>query len=400
MSSIAAPQSPPPRPSRAPIVWQDPERAQRFTQWFAGLTTRFAHLQLQAATLGLASADASFRRYFRVDAALGSYIIMDAPPNLESCQSFVRTAKLLAQAGVHVPEILEWQPDLGFLLLTDLGSHTLLQAQQDCGLHRGAHPEMAQTYAPFATYYEEAIDTLVRLQLAARAAARSDVLPPYDRALLLRELQLFDTWYIAKHRGITLTQQERGTLALLYERIIERNVQAPQTWVHRDFMPRNLMLLHPLPAAHARSPNAGAARLGVLDFQDAVYGPITYDIASLMRDAFHSWDEEVVLDVTVRYWHKARAAGLLRHTDWARDFAAFYTAVDWMALQRHLKIAGIFARLTYRDGKAHYVQDAPRFIGYIRQIATRYRALHPLLALLNRVENTSAHSLDTVGPLR
>jgi hypothetical protein len=170
----------------------------------------------------------------------------------------------------------------------------------------------------------------------------------------------------------------RETLDRMFALIIERNLAWPNVYVHRDFMPRNLMV--PL--------DASETRLGVLDFQDAVYGPITYDIASLMRDAFLSWDEEHVLDVTIRYWQKARAAGL----PVGDDFGEFYRGVEWMGLQRHLKVAGIFARLTLRDGKPQYLADAPRFIGYIRATCARYRELKPLLRLIDQVEGTEAPS--------
>jgi aminoglycoside/choline kinase family phosphotransferase len=201
------------------------------------------------------------------------------------------------------------------------------------------------------------------------------VLPLYDQALLARELQLFPDWYLARHRGVTVEGAMQETLQAQFALIIERNLASPSVYVHRDFMPRNLMM-----------PLGSEERLAVLDFQDAVYGPITYDIASLMRDAFLSWDEEFVLDITVRYWQKALKAGLPVDP----DFGEFWRSVEWMGLQRHLKVAGIFARLTLRDGKAKYLADAPRFIGYIRATATRYRELTPLLRLVDQVEGTSA----------
>jgi N-acetylmuramate 1-kinase len=204
-------------------------------------------------------------------------------------------------------------------------------------------------------------------------------LPPYDEALLRRELSLFPDWYLAQHRHITLSAEQQHTLQSAFELIVRRNLAAPNVYVHRDFMPRNLMLSEP-------------DRLGVLDFQDAVYGPISYDIASLMRDAFLSWEEEFVLEVTVRYWEKARKAGLMDFEDWASDFGAFYRAVEWMGLQRHLKVAGIFARLTLRDGKEKYLADAPRFIAYIRATCHRYRELGPLLQLIDEIEGLQAAS--------
>jgi aminoglycoside/choline kinase family phosphotransferase len=221
--------------------------------------------------------------------------------------------------------------------------------------------------------------------LAWQAASRPGVLPEYDRALLTRELALFPDWYLERHRGVKVEGALRETLDTMFRLIVDRNLAAPQVYVHRDFMPRNLML----PA------NSGEPRLGVLDFQDAVQGPITYDIASLMRDAFLTWDEEFVLDITVRYWQKALKAGLPVDP----DFGEFYRAVEWMGLQRHLKVAGIFARLTLRDGKPRYLADTPRFIGYIRATAARYRELAPLLRLLDEVEGTSATTGYAFGRL-
>ena len=209
-------------------------------------------------------------------------------------------------------------------------------------------------------------------------------MPAYDEALLRRELQLFPDWYIAQHRQYTLDDKQSATLAQAFERIVAENLAAPSVFVHRDFMTRNLMV----PTDPRTQP------LAVLDFQDAVYGPITYDIASLLRDAFISWDEDFVLDITVRYWEQAKKRGLMDFEDWHSDFGAFYRAVEWMGLQRHLKVAGIFARLSLRDGKPRYLADTPRFIAYIRHTARRYRELTPLLRLIDEIEGTAA---DTVS---
>ena len=201
------------------------------------------------------------------------------------------------------------------------------------------------------------------------------MLPPYDEVLLRRELELFPDWYIARHRGVKVEGDVRSTLDAAFKHIVAQNLHWPSVYVHRDFMPRNLML-----AAEA------ATGLGVLDFQDAVYGPITYDIASLMRDAFLTWEEDFVLDITIRYWQKAKKAGL----PVGDDFGEFYRGVEWMGLQRHLKVAGIFARLTLRDGKPQYLADTPRFIDYIRSTCHRYRELKPLLRLVDRLEGIEA----------
>ena len=352
--------APPPLQAAAatpPVTWNDPRREAAFHAWLAAVAP--AH-GLRAASVRPASADASFRRYLRVDGDGGTFIIMDAPPEREDCAPFVKVAGLMAEAGLHVPRVLAWDAPQGFMLLDDLGSQTMIEA---------VDPARPQANQPL---YLRAVDALVGWQLASKPG----VLPPYDQALLARELSLFPDWYLAQHRGIVLEGAARETLEAQFRLIIERNLAAPPVYVHRDFMPRNLMM----PGDPAEP------RLGVLDFQDAVYGPITYDIACLMRDAFLSWDEEFVLDITVRYWQKAQKAGLPVDA----DFGEFYRAVEWMGLQRHLKVAGIFARLTLRDGKPKYLADAPRFIGYIRATANRYRELAPLARLIDQVEGSGA----------
>ena len=363
--------------SRGPQVdWPDAARKQAFEGWLAGLAVAQG---LLPDTLRPASADASFRRYLRIDASRGSRIIMDAPPERENCEPFVKVDALMAEAGLLVPQILAWDAPQGFMLLDDLGSQTMM--------------DVIQPQDPQANHamYLQAIDALITWQLASRPG----VLPPYDEALLARELALFPDWYLAQHRGVTLEGAARKTLDDAFAKIIARNLAQPCVYVHRDFMPRNLMI----PAAPDERRLGGAVetrlgvtaetRLGVLDFQDAVYGPITYDIASLMRDAFLTWDEEFVLDITIRYWQKARKAGL----PVGEDFGEFYRGVEWMGLQRHLKVAGIFARLTLRDGKPRYLADAPRFLHYIRTTADRYRELGPFLKLIDQIEGTE----PTVG---
>jgi N-acetylmuramate 1-kinase len=362
---MSAPSSPP-APSSTTVTWPDPRREADFNQWLAG--TAATH-ELAPATLRPASADASFRRYLRIDGASGSKIIMDAPPDKEDCRPFVKVAGLMAEAGLHVPRVLGWDEPRGFMLLDDLGTKTMIEV---------VDPDDAQANQGL---YLRAVDALVAWQLASKP----DVLPRYDEALLARELALFPDWYLTKHRGVAVEGKIRETLDGLFRLIIERNLAAPSVYVHRDFMPRNLMM----PSGPSE------LRLGVLDFQDAVYGPITYDIASLMRDAFLSWDEEFVLDITVRYWQKALKAGLPVDP----DFGEFYRGVEWMGLQRHLKVAGIFARLTLRDGKPKYLADAPRFIAYIRSAAARYRELTPLLRLLDEVEGTEAATAYSFGRL-
>lgn len=358
---------PPPPPCAAAlqpaIQWSDPARAQAFAAWLQ----RMARAQgVLPDTLRPASADASFRRYFRVDGAHGSRVIMDAPPQHENCRAFVQVAQRMLSAGLHVPQVLDWDETQGFMLLTDLGGKTMMETLD---------PAQPAANLP---HFQQAIDVLIRWQRASQPG----VLPPYDEALLRRELELFPQWYLAQHRGVPIDAPLRATLDQVFGLIIVHNLSQPSVYVHRDFMPRNLM-----------APAAPGQPLGVLDFQDAVYGPITYDIASLMRDAFVSWDEEFVIDVTVRYWEQARKAGL----PVGDDFGEFYRAVEWMGLQRHLKVAGIFARLTLRDGKPKYLADAPRFIGYIRATCARYRELKPLLRLVDQVEGVTEPGFYAFG---
>ena len=301
-----------------------------------------------------ASTDASFRRYFRVFLDDGrTFIAMDAPPERENSRAFVQVAGLLRAAGLNAPEILRHDFGQGFLLVSDLGNTAYLAA-----LNAGNATQL----------FGDATTALVKWQATSRAGE----LPEYDEALLMREVNLFPDWYVERHLGVKFTQQQREAFDDVVRKVIANNLSESRVFVHRDFMPRNLMVADPNP--------------GVLDFQDAVYGPVSYDVACLFRDAFISWDEEIVLDGTIRYWEKARRAGLAVPP----DFATFWRNVEWMALQRHLKVAGIFARLKHRDGKAGYVEDTPRFIGYIRHAVSRYDELAPLGHLLDALEGKRA----------
>jgi N-acetylmuramate 1-kinase len=322
------------------------DRRVQLEQWLHG------HYPAGSFSLAPASADASFRRYFRLNFAAGaqrSLIVMDAPPEHENCAPFIKVAGLLTGAGLNAPRILQQDLGQGFLLLTDLGTQTYLDV-----INEDSADEL----------FGAAIDALITWQLASKA----DVLPPYDAALLRRELDLFPDWYIARHLGIQLNDSQRNALERSYALIMASNLAQPKVYVHRDFMPRNLMISTPNP--------------GILDFQDAVYGPITYDLLCLFKDAFISWEEPRILDWVLRYWEKARSAGL----PVKEDFAEFYRDFEWMGLQRHLKVAGIFARLCHRDGKAHYLKDTPRFLNYIRKACERYDAMKPLLLLLDELE--------------
>jgi aminoglycoside/choline kinase family phosphotransferase len=317
-------------------------------------------LPVPMAAIAPASADASFRRYFRVslrtDTALPgagprvrTLIAMDAPPPHEDCRPYVAVAAMLAAAGVHAPAVLAEDLAQGFLLVSDLGTRTYVD-------------ELTGATAP--ALYRDASTALVRWQ----QASVEGVLPRYDEALLTRELRLFPDWYIAKHLGVVLNDSQRATLTGAFRSILANNLAQPCVFVHRDYHSRNLMICEPRP--------------GVLDFQDAVFGPITYDLVSLLRDAYVDWSEEQQLDWAVRHWERARAARLPVDT----DFGVFWRDFEWMGVQRQLKVLGIFARLRHRDGKDAYVKDMPRVMGYLRGACARYNELRPLLRLLDELE--------------
>ena len=332
-----------------PSMLPNDVRRDQLTAWLMSLPRQHA---IEAETLSVASADASFRRYFRVAAGAGTRIVMDAPPGKEDVRAFIHVAQLLRAAGLHAPDVIEVDEQQGFLLLSDLGRQTYLSV-------------LDESNAPLL--FSDAIDALVRWQLASRPGE----LPPYDEPLLRRELDLFPEWYVAKHLKHELTAAQRDVLDTMFRRILASNLAQPAVYVHRDYMPRNLMVASPNP--------------GVLDFQDAVMGPISYDVASLFRDAFISWDEERVIDWSIRYWERARRAGL----PVTADFGAFWHDLEWMGLQRHLKVLGIFARINYRDGKPHYLADTPRFVAYVRAVARRYDELAPLAQLLDELEGVA-----------
>ena len=324
-----------------------------------------ATLPGQPFELAPASADASFRRYFRLTFAAGSpsRIVMDAPPEKEDVRPWLHVAELFRAAGAHVPEVLAQDLDQGFLLLSDLGSTTYLNALhtpagQEPDLHRAAH------------LYADALGALAAIQCASRPG----VLPEYDRALLSRELQLFPEWYIARHKGVTLTDAETAMLDTAFERILAVNLAEPQVFVHRDYHSRNLMLLDPADGLGANP--------GIIDFQDAVFGPISYDLVSLFKDAYIHWDEDFILDMLIRYWETARKLGLPVRA----EFADFHRDFEWMGVQRHIKVLGIFARLCHRDGKDGYLADMPLVMDYLRRACKRWRDLGPLLKLLDRLE--------------
>ena len=338
-------------PFASPVVeWTDPARARSFAAWLDEIGPRHG---LVASSLRPASSDASFRRYLRVDTAGGgSLIVMDAPPPQEDVRPFVHVAKLIAAAGLHAPRVLEADEANGFLLLDDLGSKLYLAALVDA--QGSGDTKVADSLM------RDAIAALVTWQLKVPGSA----LPPYDDAMLRRELALFPDWCVTRECGVTWTDAEAATWADACDRLVASALAGPRVAVHRDWMPRNLMVAEPNP--------------GILDFQDAAEGAITYDIASLLRDAFVSWDEEQEIDWAVRYWQAARKAGLPLND----DFGEFWRGLEWMGLQRHLKVLGIFSRLKHRDGKPAYSADLPRFFAYAHKVATRYSTLRPLGRLL------------------
>jgi aminoglycoside/choline kinase family phosphotransferase len=371
------------------------QRQEQLTEWLHSLfpNEKFA--------IAPASADASFRRYFRATFDNRTLIVMDAPPQHEDCRPFLHVAKLFEDAGTHVPHVYAQDLSQGFLLLSDLGNTTYLQ-ELNHDTARGL--------------YGAATDALIKIQLASR----ENELPPYDEAMLLREMRLFPEWYIGKHLNVTLSDAQNAKLETVFSRIIANNLAQPRVYVHRDYHSRNLMVVDPTrwgealrggridqtatPAADGwqrscRAPTgvllAGAIgplreervvavqpNPGIIDFQDAVYGPITYDLASLFKDAYIRWEEAEIIDWLVRYWEKARKAGLPVH----EDFSAFYRDYEWMAVQRHLKVLGIFARLYHRDGKEGYLKDLPLVMAYLHAACARYIDLKPLLNLLDTLE--------------
>ena len=318
-----------------------------------------------------ASADASFRRYFRATFSDRTLIVMDAPPEHEDCRPFLHVGGLFESAGTHVPHVYAHDLDQGFLLLSDLGNTTYLQA-------------LTAENAP--RLYKAATDALIKIQLASSETE----LPPYDEALLLREMRLFPEWYINKHLNVTLTSAQNAKLETVFARIVANNLAQPRVYVHRDYHSRNLMLVDALsPASLTRPAERPPGSLretlvnpGIIDFQDAVYGPITYDLASLFKDAYIKWDEEEIIDRLIGYWEKARKVGLPVQ----EDFGQFYRDFELMGAQRHLKVLGIFARLYHRDGKAGYLKDMPLVMEYLRATAARYVDLKPLFNLLNELE--------------
>lgn len=318
-------------------------------EWLASLPE--FHLDTQ--TVRPASSDASFRRYFRVDSPTGSYVVMDAPPDKEKVEPFIRIAGIFGQSGVSVPGVLAKNIEKGFLLLSDLGVITYLNELNDETANR---------------LYLDAINALISIQ----SISQPDVLPEYDRAVLLRELNLFPEWYIGKHLNVQVSSKQSAELEKVFNLILANNLSQPQVYVHRDYHSRNLMYL----GKDGNNP-------GILDFQDALFGPVTYDLVSLLKDAYIEWDEEKVLDWVIRYWEKAKRIGLPVNP----DIDLFYRDFEFMGVQRHLKVLGIFARLYHRDGKETYLNDIPLVLKYVEKTARRYSELAPLARLLDEIQD-------------
>ena len=301
------------------------------------------------ATLTAASSDASFRRYFRWEGGAHTFVVMDAPPPQENCKPFVDIAHLLAKSGINVPKIYAEDLPRGFLLLNDLGRKTYLDVID------GENADQL---------FADAIEALLAFQQLPMDAP----LPSYDVALLRRELELFPEWYVRRHLGIDLDPEQQALWQRASQQLIDSALAQPKVLVHRDYMPRNLMQSTPNP--------------GVLDFQDAVYGPVTYDITCLFKDAFLSWPQARVEGWLRNYWQQARAAGIPVQG----DFEAFQRASDLMGVQRHLKVIGIFARICHRDGKPRYLGDVPRFFAYIEEVIGRRPELAELGELIAELQ--------------
>jgi len=306
-------------------------------------------LGTEAGCLQPISSDASFRRYYRLRHGDGTLVAMDSPPDREPPAPFVHVAALLRGAGVNAPRILAADLERGFLLLPDLGRRSYLEV-----LDAGNADEL----------FRDALAALVRWQLATRPRE----LPPYDCTRLRGELDLFAEWYVGVHLGLRLYGKRREVWHEACGLLLDNALGQPRVYVHRDYMPRNLLVSEPNP--------------GVIDFQDAVEGPVTYDAVCLFRDAFLSWEEGRVQDWALQYHERAKRAGL----PVPADRAEFLRAFDWMGMQRHLKVLGIFARLCHRDGKPAYLADAPRFLGYLRAAGRRYTGFTGLLHLLDELE--------------
>jgi aminoglycoside/choline kinase family phosphotransferase len=333
-------------------------RLEALTRWVA-LDLGFAGSRIEPA-----SADASFRRYFRLTRGADSYIVMDAPPDKENVAPFVQVAQALAAMRLNVPIILARDSAGGFLLLTDLGCRQYLDELE-------ARRNVDGLYA-------DALAALVTMQGSGAAAARS--LPPYDRALLLREMDLFPEWFLGRHLGREPAPRDRDLLDRSFDALIASALSQPATFVHRDYHSRNLLV------TDERNP-------GILDFQDAVSGPITYDAVSLLKDCYIAWPRDRVLGWLRDYRAMLMRAGFAL----GGDESEFVRWFDLMGLQRHIKVLGIFARLYYRDGKRGYLKDLPRVFDYARAAAASYAETAELARFLAGHEEAFAAAQARAG---
>ena len=300
-------------------------------------------------SISTASSDASFRKYFRIKTLDDSFIVMDAPPQNQSIETFLKIRKILNTIEVNVPEIYEEDKALGFILMQDFGSDTYLDVLNGENQQR---------------LYNDSIQSLIQMQ----KFVKKDFCQSYTNKILFDEMALFIEWYLKKYKKIELSNKEYEDLVTCFEEISKKVFSQEKFFVHRDYHSRNLMI--------QKSNNPG-----ILDFQDALVGPITYDLVSLLKDAYIEWDEEIVLDHLVRYWEKAKSNNLITNL----EFSNFYKDFECMGIQRHLKILGIFARLSIRDKKNQYLENIPLVEKYLMDATERYRDFHQLRIFLGKV---------------
>lgn len=331
------------------------DRLELLKNWLLSLQDQY---QFTLNTLRPASSDASFRRYFRIDTQDNTLIIMDAPPTHEDCRPFIDIARRLSDAGLNTPRILEQNLEDGFLILNDLGNLTYYQRLQS-----------DINDSELQSIYRDALAAMVDMQKADTTG-----LPVYDKTRLLTELSLFEEWYVQQYHNTTLSEKEQTQLRVIFDLLVNHNDKQAKVFVHRDYHSPNLMLCNP--NIHGKNP-------GVIDFQDAVLGPISYDVVSLVMDARTTWEEPQQLDWAIRYWEMARVAKL----PVPKNFVDFHVDYEYMGLQRNLRILGVFARLAIRDNKKHYLDHMPRVNAYVRQVANRYIVFKPLLSILDRLDN-------------
>ncbi len=326
-------------------------RLQQLTDWI--------HQETPNATIEVASADASFRRYFRVsnfDNSGKTAIAMDAPPEQEDCKPFIDVTKRLRDAGVHAPEIIRQNLEQGFLLLEDFGNTPYLDVLNN---------ETADQL------YGDALQSLLKIQ-----TADTNDLPEYDEAFLQQEMQLMPEWFLKTHLDITPTSEQQKIIDRILAVITASVLQQPQVFVHRDYHSRNLMVLD---KHHVKVGGCASNNVGVIDYQDAMLGPISYDLVSLLRDCYIQWPNEKIAKWVLGYKKQAKDAGLMNKV----PDATFIQWFDYMGLQRHIKVLGIFARLNHRDGKAHYLDDLPLTLHYVMEVANKYPLTRPLVDLFN-----------------